>query len=178
NDLLSATVNKVLHLDANRATIDVYNMGWRAYLTQRETDERRRRRERQNAESKAKDLTDQANKMRAKASKASAAQSMLKRAEKMVSGLEAERQQDKVAAIKFPAPAPCGKTPLMGEGLSRSYGALEIFTGVDLAIDKGSRVVILGLNGAGKTTMLRILAGVDEPNSGKVIAGHGLKVGY
>ncbi len=178
NALMESVVNKVLHLDANRATIDVYNMGWKQYLTQRETDERRRRRERSNAESKAKVLTDQANKMRAKASKASAAQSMLKRAEKMVNGLEGERQQDKVAAIKFPAPAPCGKTPLMAEGLSRSYGALEIFTGVDLAVDRGSRVVILGLNGAGKTTMLRILAGIDAPNSGQIVPGHGLKIGY
>ncbi len=178
NALLEATVNRVLHLDANRAEIDVYNMGWRAYLSQRETDERRRKRERANAESKAKVLTDQANKMRAKASKASAAQSMLKRAEKMVSGLEGERRADKVARIKFPAPAPCGKTPLTAAELSKSYGSLEVFTDVDLAIDRGSRVVILGLNGAGKTTMLRILAGVDQPDTGDVVPGHGLKIGY
>ena len=62
-----------------------------------------------------------------------------------------------MARIKFPAPAPCGKTPLTAAELSKSYGSLEVFTDVDLAIDKGSRVVILGLNGAGKTTMLRIL---------------------
>jgi len=178
NALLEATVTRVLHLDANRAEIDVYNMGWKAYLTQRETDERRRKRERANAESKAKVLTDQANRMRAKASKASAAQSMLKRAEKMMSGLEGERRADKVARIKFPAPAPCGKTPLTAAELSKSYGSLEVFTDVDLAIDKGSRVVILGLNGAGKTTMLRILAGVDQPDTGRVVPGHGLKVGY
>ncbi len=178
NELLAATVNRVLHLDANRATIDVYNMGWKAYLSQRETDERRRRRERQNAENKAKALTEQANKMRAKATKAQAAQSMLKRAEKMMSGVEAERQADKVARLAFPDPAPCGKTPLMGSELSKSYGSLEVFTGVDLAIDKGSRVVILGLNGAGKTTMLRILAGVDAPDSGEVVPGYGLKLGY
>jgi len=49
---------------------------------------------------------------------------------------------------------------------------------VDLAIDRGSKVVILGLNGAGKTTLLRMLAGVDKPDTGDVIAGHGLKVGY
>ena len=108
--LLEATVNKVLHLDANRAEIDTYAMGWKAYLAQRETDERRRKRERVNAETKAKMLTDQANRMRAKASKASAAQSMLKRAEKMVAGLESERKSDKVARIKFPAPAPCAST--------------------------------------------------------------------
>jgi ATPase subunit of ABC transporter with duplicated ATPase domains len=178
NELLEACVNKVLHLDANRAAIDVYNMGWKAYLGQRETDERRRKRERANAESKAKMLTDQANRMRAKASKASAAQSMLKRAEKMVSGLEGERQSDKVARIKFPAPAACGKTPLMARELSKSYGSLEVFTDVDLAIDKGSRVVILGLNGAGKTTMLRILAGVDASDTGEILPGHGLKIGY
>ena len=178
NALLEETVNKVLHLDANRMTMDVYNMGWRHYLTQRETDEKRRKRERANAETKAKTLTDQANKMRAKASKAQAAQSMLKRAEKMMAGLEGERQADKVARIKFPAPAACGKTPLTAQELSKSYGSLEVFTDVDLAIDKGSRVVILGLNGAGKTTMLRILAGVDQSDTGQVVAGHGLKLGY
>ena len=177
-DLLEACVNKVLHLDANRAVIDVYNMGWKNYLTQRETDERRRKRERLNAENKAKTLTDQANKMRAKATKASAAQQMLARAEKLLAGVEGERQSDRVARIKFPSPAPCGKTPLTATELSKSYGSLEVFTDVDLAIDRGSRVVILGLNGAGKTTLLRMLAGVDEPDTGQVVPGHGLKVGY
>lgn len=176
--LLEACVNKVLHLDANRAEVDIYNMGWRAYLTQRETDEKRRKRERMNAENKAKTLTDQANKMRAKATKAQAAQSMLKRAEKLMEGLEGERRSDRVAKIKFPSPAPCGKTPLTASELSKSYGSLEVFTDVDLAIDRGSRVVILGLNGAGKTTLLRILAGVDQPDTGAVHPGHGLKLGY
>jgi ATPase subunit of ABC transporter with duplicated ATPase domains len=103
---------------------------------------------------------------------------MIKRAEKMMDGLESVRAADKVAKIKFPEPAACGKTPLMAEGLSKSYGSLEVFTDVDLAIDKGSRVVILGLNGAGKTTMLRILADVDRPDTGTVVPGHGLKIGY
>ncbi|WP_300679507.1 ABC-F family ATP-binding cassette domain-containing protein [Nocardioides sp.] len=178
NDLLSQTVNKVYHLDANRETIDVYNMGWKNYLVQRETDEHRRKAEMMNAQNKAKTLTDQANKMKARASGASAAQSMLKRAAKLTAGLEGARQVDKVAAIKFPSPAPCGKTPLTAQDLSKSYGALEVFTAVDLAIDKGSRVVILGLNGAGKTTMLRMLAGVDQPDTGEVIPGYGAKIGY
>ena len=176
--LLETTVNRVLHLDANRAEIDIYNMGWTAYLTQRETDEKRRKRERMNAENKAKTLTDQANRMRAKATKAQAAQSMLKRAERLLAGVEGERREDRVARIKFPAPAPCGKTPLTAAELSKSYGSLEVFTDVDLAIDRGSRVVVLGLNGAGKTTLLRILAGVDRPDTGGVTPGHGLKIGY
>jgi len=178
NALLEETVNKVLHLDGNRAEIDVYNMGWKNYLAQRETDEHRRKRERAITVKTADRLTEQANRMRAKASKATAAQSMLKRAEKMVSGLDDVRAKDKVAKIKFPTPAACGKTPLMAKELSKSYGSLEIFTDVDLAIDKGSRVVVLGLNGAGKTTLLRILSGTDKSDTGEIIPGHGLKIGY
>jgi ATPase subunit of ABC transporter with duplicated ATPase domains len=176
--LVEHCVNKVFHLDANRAELDVYNVGWKAYLAQREADERRRKRERTNAEKKAAALTAQANSMRAKATKAVAAQNMLRRAENLVSGLEGQRQADKVAKLRFPDPAPCGKTPLMATGLSKSYGSLEIFTDVDLAVDRGSRVVILGLNGAGKTTLLRILAGVEQPDTGEVVPGHGMRLGY
>jgi ATPase subunit of ABC transporter with duplicated ATPase domains len=176
--LLETTVNKVFHLDANRAELDIYNVGWRAYLQQRETDERRRRRERANAERKAGALMAQADKMRAKATKASAAQSMAKRADRLLAGLDGERRSERVAKIRFPAPAPCGRTPLSATALSKSYGSLEVFTDVDLAIDRGSRVVILGLNGAGKTTLLRILAGIDPPDTGIVEPGHGLKLGY
>ncbi len=176
--LIETVVNKVFYLDANRQVIDVYNMGWKAYLQQREADERRRHRERANAEKKAAALLAQADKMRAKATKAVAAQNMARRAERMLAGLEGERQTDKVARLRFPTPAPCGRTPLTAEGLSKSYGSLEIFTDVDLAVDRGSRVVVLGLNGAGKTTLLRLLAGVDRPDTGEVVPGHGLRLGY
>ncbi|SDI75754.1 ATPase components of ABC transporters with duplicated ATPase domains [Actinokineospora alba] len=177
-DLLADVVNKVWFLDAVRGEVDLYNMGWQRYLDARAADEKRRRRERANAEKKAGALMAQADKMRAKATKAVAAQNMMKRAEKLVAGLDEVRQGDKVAKIRFPEPAPCGKTPLMAEGLSKSYGSLEIFTGVDLAIDKGSRVVVLGLNGAGKTTLLRLLGGMEKADSGGVIAGHGMRLGY
>lgn len=177
-ELLRDTVNQVMHLDANRGVLDVYHLGWDAYLKQRADDEHRRRRERANAEKKAAALRAQGEKMRAKATKAVAAQQMLKRAERLLEGLEAEQQADRVAHLRFPDPAPCGKTPLRARGLSKAYGSLEVFAGVDLAIDRGSRVVVLGLNGAGKTTLLRLLGGVEQPDSGEVVPGHGLKIGY
>ncbi len=176
--LLESTVNKVFHLDANRAELDLYAMDWKRYLLQRETDEKRRKRERANAERKADALMAQADKMRAKATKAVAAQNMAKRAEKLLAGLDAERATDRVARIRLPQPAPCGKTPLTATDLSKSYGSLEVFTAVDLAIDKGSKVVILGLNGAGKTTLLRLLGGIEDADTGEVIPGHGLRLGY
>ncbi|MFM6982363.1 MAG: ABC-F family ATP-binding cassette domain-containing protein [Microbacteriaceae bacterium] len=176
--LVEETVNRVFYLDANRSCIDVYNMGWKHYLRQREADEERRKKERANVEKKATALQLQAAKFGAKASKAAAAHQMVARAEKMLSGLDEVRAVDRVAKLRFPEPAACGRTPLMAENLSKSYGSLEIFTAVDLAIDKGSRVVIIGLNGAGKTTLLRMLAGVDAPDTGHIVPGHGLRVGY
>jgi ATPase subunit of ABC transporter with duplicated ATPase domains len=177
-DLLADVVNKVWFLDAIRGEVDVYNMGWKRYLSTRADDEARRRRERANAEKKASALQQQAAKLGAKATKAAAAKSMTRRADKLLSDLDEVRQSDKVARIAFPSPAPCGKTPLTAEGLSKSYGSLEIFTGVDLAIDRGSRVVILGLNGAGKTTLLRLLGSMEQPDTGRTVPGHGLRIGY
>ena len=177
-ELLAEVVNRVWFLDAVRGELDMYNMGWQRYLDTRATDEQRRRRERANAERKAAALRTQAAKLGAKATKAVAAQNMLRRADRMMAALEADRVADKVARIKFPQPAPCGRTPLVATGLSKNYGSLEVFTGVDLAIDRGSRVVVLGLNGAGKTTLLRLLAGTEQPDAGQVEPGHGLKVGY
>ncbi|WIX78042.1 ABC-F family ATP-binding cassette domain-containing protein [Amycolatopsis carbonis] len=177
-ELLADVVNKVWFLDATRGEIDLYNMSWQRYLDARATDEKRRRRERANAEKKASALQQQAAKLGAKATKAVAAKNMARRAEQMLSQLDDTRQADKVARIKFPEPAPCGRTPLTADGLSKSYGSLEIFTGVDLAIDRGSKVVVLGLNGAGKTTLLRLLGGMETPDTGSVEPGHGLRLGY
>ena len=177
-ELIEAVVNKVWFLDATRGELDVYNMGWRKYQQARADDEARRRRERANAEKKAGALQAQAAKMGAKATKAVAAKQMARRAQAMLDGLDEERVDDKVAHIRFPAPAPCGRVPMTAEGLSKTYGSLEVFSGVDLAVDRGSRVVILGLNGAGKTTLLRILAGAETPDTGSVLAGHGLRTGY
>ncbi|MFI1681470.1 ABC-F family ATP-binding cassette domain-containing protein [Streptomyces sp. NPDC020607] len=176
--LLAETVNRVLHVDALRATIDVHNTGWHAYRAQRAADERRRTRERANAERKAASLRAQADKMRSHVSTATAAKNMDRRAERMLAGTEPGRRSEKVARIRLPEPAPCGRMPLGAVALSKSYGSHDVLSGVDLAVDRGSRLVVLGLNGAGKTTLLRLLAGRELPDSGRVVAGPGLRLGY
>lgn len=176
--LLGELANKVFHLDANRSCLDQYSMDWKHYLEQRAADEKRRKRERANAQRKAAALKEQAAHLGAKATKAVAAQNMVKRADKLLASVEPERAGEKVAKIKFPEPAHCGRTPLMGKDLTKFYGSLEVFTGVDIAIDRGARVVILGLNGAGKTTLLRLLTKLETPDIGEVNYGHGLKLGY
>ncbi|CAL9283372.1 ABC-F family ATP-binding cassette domain-containing protein [Streptomyces sp. SudanB52_2052] len=176
--LLAATVNRVFHLDPGRAALDIHNTGWDTYLERREADDRRRTRERANAERKAAALHAQADKMRARVATAVAARNMARRADRMLADLEPARRAEKTARIRLPEPAPCGRIPLGAVSLTRSYGGRRVLRGVDLAVDRGSRLVVLGPNGAGKTTLLRILAGQDAPDGGRVVHGHGLRLGY
>src|SRR5437660_1500447 len=104
--------------------------------------------------------------------------SMEKRAERLLAGVAEVRRSDRVARLRFPDPAPCGRVVLTARGLSKGFGSTEVFTGVDLEVERASRTVVLGVNGAGKTTLLRVVAGLEQPEAGLVIAGHGLKLGY
>ena len=176
--LLDVVVNRVFHLDANRSALDCYNLGWRAYMEQRQSDDRRRRRERANAEKKASALQAQADKMRAKATRAKQALAMERRAQRLLSGAPEVRRGDRVARLRLPEPAPCGRQPLSARGLTKSYGSTEVFVGIDLEVERSSRTVVLGQNGAGKTTLLRLLAGLEDADGGMVVAGYGLRLGY
>lgn len=176
--LLRDTVNQVFHLDANNGQLNTYHLGWEAYLKQRAEDERRHRKERAVALRKAETLQMQGEKMRAKATKAVAAAQMLRRAAELREEAGEVSKKEKVARLALPEPAHCGKLPLSAAGLTKTYGSVQVFSGVDLAIDRGSRVVVLGLNGAGKTTLLRLLAGEESADAGQVVPGPGLKIGY
>jgi len=67
---------------------------------------------------------------------------------------------------------------LVATGLSKAFGALDVFSGVDVRIEAGDRIGFVGANGAGKTTLLRILAGAEAPTGGEVFRKRGLTVGY
>ncbi|MDP2778395.1 MAG: ATP-binding cassette domain-containing protein, partial [Anaerolineales bacterium] len=62
--------------------------------------------------------------------------------------------------------------------LSKSYGPTDIFSGVSFTVSKGARMAIVGPNGIGKTTLMRILVGVDEPTLGTVSRSRGVRIGY
>ena len=93
-------MNKVWHLDAQLGQIDMYSLGWKAYLHQRAVDEERRRREREVAEKKAERLMQQGIRLHAKATKAVAAQNMMRRAEKLLETTSEAQKQEKVADIR------------------------------------------------------------------------------
>ncbi|MEV0614438.1 ABC-F family ATP-binding cassette domain-containing protein [Nonomuraea sp. NPDC050404] len=174
--LLADVVNRVWHVE--QGELETHNTGWRTYLADREADDRRRTRLRAAAERKAATLHAQADRMRARSATAVRARDMARRADRMLAGAKPVRRTAKVARIRLPEPAPSGRTPLGAISLAKSYGSLPVLSGVDLAIDRGSRLVVLGLNGAGKTTLLKLLAGHERPDSGRVVHGHGLRLGY
>ena len=177
-ELMEAVATRVMHLDPARAQLDVYNLGYRAYLRTRAQDDARRAKERAAAEKEAARLRAQAEPLRAKATKAVAAQQMLRRAEKLLADTETERPLERVARLRLPEPAPCGRLPLAASDLAKGYGGTPVIRDLTLHVDRGTRLVVLGLNGAGKTTLLRLLAGEERPDGGSVDAGHGLRLGY
>ncbi|XVQ12467.1 ABC-F family ATP-binding cassette domain-containing protein [Spirillospora sp. CA-255316] len=174
--LLAEVATRIWHLE--HGAMEVHNTGWHTYLADRESAERRRARQRAAAERKAAALHAQAGKMRARSATAVRAKDMARRADRMLAETEPVRRTEKVARIRLPDPAPSGRMPLGAVALSKSYGDLRVLSGVDLAVDRGGRLVVLGLNGAGKTTLLKILAGRLAPDSGRVVHGHGVRLGY
>ncbi|MBP5668003.1 MAG: ABC-F family ATP-binding cassette domain-containing protein [Salinivirgaceae bacterium] len=67
---------------------------------------------------------------------------------------------------------------LQAEGITKSYGDLVLYNGISLSVEKEQRVAIIANNGAGKTSLLRILAGADTPDSGSVTIRNDLRLGY
>jgi ATPase subunit of ABC transporter with duplicated ATPase domains len=68
--------------------------------------------------------------------------------------------------------------PLAASGLAKAFGDNVVFVDVELAVERGERMLLIGLNGAGKTTLLRILAGVESADMGEVSLGHRASIGY
>src|SRR5262249_56792250 len=95
---------------------DIYNVGWKAYLDQRETDARRRHREAAGARRQAAALQAQADRMRAKATKAKAAQGMERRAQRLLAGVAEERRGGEGAELRLPRAPPLRQTPVVGRG--------------------------------------------------------------
>jgi ATP-binding cassette subfamily F protein 3 len=72
----------------------------------------------------------------------------------------------------------CAMSLISGRGLSKSYGAVTVFTGVTCRIPPDARIALVGPNGVGKTTLLRILAGFEEPSGGTIQRAKELRFGY
>ncbi len=116
------------------------------------------------------------NRFRAKASKAKMVQSRIKQLEKVE---RIELEQDAAAMdFRFPQPERSGQTVLKLENVCKRYGDNTVLDDLDFAIERGDKIAIVGVNGAGKSTFSRIIARVEEPSSGTVTEGHKVGIAY
>ena len=103
--------------------------------------------------------------------------------EKQIARLESQKVRGRPGrpprcACSFPEPPPSGATVITAEPLSKGYGGPPVFEDVSFDLGRGERLLVLGLNGAGKTSLLRILAGETDATLGDFRFGHNVTVGY
>jgi ATP-binding cassette subfamily F protein 3 len=116
------------------------------------------------------------NKFRYNANKASLVQSRVKQLEK-IERIELPPERKKIG-FSFPPPPKSGRLSISLTGVAHGYGELSVLEEVELAVERGERLALVGANGAGKSTMMRLLAGVETPRQGKREEGHNLIMAY
>ncbi|HEY9220601.1 MAG TPA: ABC-F family ATP-binding cassette domain-containing protein [Lutibacter sp.] len=115
-------------------------------------------------------------KFRAKANKATMAQSLIKRLDK-VERIEVDDDDNAVMNVKFQISKEPGKIVIEAENLSKSYGKKHVLEDVDLLIERNSKIAFVGQNGQGKSTLAKIMVG-EIPHGGHLKLGHNVEIGY
>jgi ATPase subunit of ABC transporter with duplicated ATPase domains len=181
-DLLDEAITRVLHLDRPQEDavghLVEYKGTYSQYLAARAADEERQSRLAVRQAKQRARMQAVVDRFGAKATKAAMAHNM----EKRIARLDAERvdvpRGDKVLRVRFPEPPAPGRTVVTAIGLAKGYAGPPVFEDVTFDLGRGERLLVLGLNGAGKTSLLRILAGETEADRGEVAFGHHVTVGY
>ena len=175
--LLDEAITSVLSLD--HAEIERYTGNYTFFLEERERRREQRLNERKNQEQKIAQLEDNVRRFKGKTEKmARRARVMETRAERIRRDLVEVQKRSRGVNVRFPDPEPSGRVPVHATGLAKSYGDNLVFIDVDIALERGERMIIMGLNGAGKTTLLRILAGVETTDLGALNLGLRASLGY
>ena len=175
--LLDASITRILHLDVEGVV--EYKGTYTQYRNARAVDEQRLTKlaARQTAEIKR--LKTLADSMRGQTVKrARVAKSLDSRVARLESAKVEGPAREKRVRFRFPEPPHCGRTVLVVEDLAKSYGGPPVFTDVSFSIGRGERMLILGLNGAGKTSLLRILTEQTVADAGTFAYGYGVEPGY
>lgn len=153
-----------------------YSGNYDQYMEAREEEVRGLEARARNQESQVKEARRFIERFRSKATKARQAQSKIK----LLKKIELVETHKKVKTIRFSFPevAPSGRVVLSIQNLSKSFGEKELYKSIDLSILKGEKVAVLGPNGYGKTTLLRIASGEIKPTHGTVTLGHNVEMSY
>jgi len=174
-EFLNALVDSII--DIHQRRIHRYRGNYDDYLTQRAAREEQHLAAYKNQQREIQSLQEFADRFRAKASKASQAQSKLKQIDRM-DKIEAPVSEDRKIKFRFPQPPRSGTKVITLNGIHHAYGDHVVYRGIDFAAERGQCTVLVGPNGSGKSTLLKILGGVIPFQSGSREPGHNVKVGY
>ncbi len=175
--LLDESITSVLAVD--NGTLEPFRGNYSYYIEERERRREQRLRERRHQDEKIAKLEEGIRRFKGSTEKmAKRARSWETRVEKLKVQRTEISKKGREVAVRFPQPPASGRTPLQAHGLAKAFGHNVVFVDVDVDVDRGERLIIMGLNGAGKTTLLRILAGVESADLGEVTLGHNVSLGY
>ncbi|MHB1486089.1 MAG: ABC-F family ATP-binding cassette domain-containing protein [Acidimicrobiales bacterium] len=182
-DLLDEAITRVLHLDRGPGESSGHLVEYRGtysqYLSARRRDEERLARVAERQAGEIRRLGGLADSMRHQTAKrARVAKTLDRRVERIKSEIIEGPASNRQVNVRLPHPPHAGRVVCEVEHLAKSFGGTEVFEEVSFGLERGERLLVMGLNGAGKTTLLRLLAGVSEPSAGEVSFGLGVSVGY
>jgi ATPase subunit of ABC transporter with duplicated ATPase domains len=166
-------------LDVDYETVTLYTGNYTAFLEEKRLERERREKEIEGRQKEIAHHQKFVDRFKAKASKARQAQSKLRMIERMAEDLvELPGSSRRYPKFRFAQRRPSGRDVLTVRGLKKSFGSNEVLHGVDLQVRRGDRLVILGPNGIGKSTLLKIVMGKLEPDAGAVDWGFETQPGY
>jgi ATPase subunit of ABC transporter with duplicated ATPase domains len=175
--LLDEAITSVLALEHGK--IEAYRGNYSNYLVERDLRQERKERERRHQDEAIARLEANIRRFKGTTEKmAKVAKAMETRVDRMKRELVEVQKGGKTVRLAFPQPERSGRVPLAASGLAKSFGDNLVFLDIEFAVERGERMLLIGLNGAGKTTLLRILAGVENADLGEVSLGYETSLGY
>lgn len=163
--------------DINNKKIDDYKANYSKYLTLRAERREKLEQAKRNQDAEIKQMEDNINRFRASATKASFAQTLIKKLEK-IERIELDNEDVSKFNIRFQQSIVPGKVIFEAENLGKKYGDKQIFDHIDFFVNRGQKIALLGQNGQGKTTLAKILAGEIKDYTGTWTLGHNVNIGY
>jgi len=174
-EFLNHLVGSILEIAHKR--LNRYRGNWDGYVEQKAAREEQQLSAYKNQQKEIASLQLFADRFRAKASKASQAQSKLKQIDRMEK-IEAPVSREKTVHFHFPQPPRSGHRVITLKEVNYAYGDLVVYRDLNFEAERGQRMVLVGPNGAGKSTLLKLLAGALPVQGGTRDPGHNVKVGY
>jgi ATPase subunit of ABC transporter with duplicated ATPase domains len=181
-DLLDEAITRVLHLDRTGedevGDVIEYRGTYSQYKRSRAEDEARLTKKAAQQSKEIDRMQGVVDRFGAKATKAAMAHSMEKKIARLESTKVKAPKNQKTFNVRFPPPPPCGGTVITAEAMCKGYSGVTVFEDIDFDLGRGERLLVLGLNGAGKTSLLRILAEETEADLGSFEFGYQVRAGY